>query len=149
MGVRRTGREAAVQFLFSQDFSGGGDEELFWHGMKASPAARTFARQLAEGVLGHRREIDAVITEMLEHWRFERLSMVDRNILRVAVYELHHCPETPYKVIINEAIEIAKKFGSEKSPGFINGILDKVVRPVAAEPGGMDCSNNPAGGDDS
>jgi len=82
--------------------------------------------KLTEGTRTHRTEIDALITEQVEHWSPSRLALVDRNILRLAVYELLYREDTPPKVVINEAIEIAKTYGGEDSGGFVNGILDAV-----------------------
>jgi N utilization substance protein B len=81
---------------------------------------------VVKGVSQHRDEIDTLIEKHSEHWRLERMTIVDRNVLRMAIFELMHCPDVPTKVILNEAVELGKKYGSEKSSPFINGILDKV-----------------------
>jgi transcription antitermination protein NusB len=152
MGKRREGREAAVQFLYQLDLHGEtdatGDSTDFWE-LRASPekgnaAAKTraFAEQLVHGVNAHRDEIDARIKECTANYELHRLAAVDRNVLRVAIFELIHSLDIAPVVIINEAIEIAKKFGTEKSGGFVNGILDRIKnelnRParVAAAPRG-------------
>ena len=131
MGKRREGRETALQFLFSHDIHhllGDAEVEAFWNLRRASPAVRAFAEELITGVRHHLAEIDRAITGCLEHFSFERLSTVDRNILRVAVFELFHVREIPPAIIINEAIEIAKRFGETDSARFVNGILDRIRR---------------------
>jgi N utilization substance protein B len=98
--------------------------------------SKAFAEDLVAGTLAHREEIDSLIARYAEHWRFSRLALVDRNILRVATYEFLFHKEIPEKVILNEAIEIAKQYGSEDSGRFVNGILDKVritARPPLLE----------------
>lgn len=98
----------------------------FWDDAEAPPEVRTFAERLARGTVEHREQIDPILVQSLEHWRLERLAIVDRNILRLAVYEFLHEPETPPIVVIDEAIEVARKFGGEDSWQFANGILDAV-----------------------
>jgi N utilization substance protein B len=144
MSVRRDGREAAVQFLYSLDQNpppDGSHIELFWSVHQAGPAARKFAAQLLAGLRPKLAEIDDLIRPVVENWDFDRLEVVDRNILRLAVYEMFHCPDTPPVVAINEAIEIAKRLGSTDSPRFVNGILDRLttrltrpLRTVADKP---------------
>jgi N utilization substance protein B len=131
MGKRREGREAAVQFLFAHDLHGEHtpeEQEAFWEIHNAKPSVREHAETLARGVLAHREEIDALIAPVLQNFRLERVANVDRNILRLAVYELLHQPEVPAPVILNEAIEIAKSLGAGESGGFVNGILDQIAR---------------------
>lgn len=131
MGRRREGREAAAQFLFAREMN---DEqspeegEAFWRLHMAKTGARTFAEELVRGVLAHQPQIDQCIEAVIENYRLERLAGMDRNILRVAVHELLHTPDAPPPVVINEAIEIAKKFGDTESGSFVNGILDKIAR---------------------
>ena len=131
MGKRREGREAAVQFLYQLDLHGAaeaGDIGLFWDlrtGPESSPPAaktRAFTEELIHGVLAHRAEIDARIVACTANYDLHRIAAVDRNILRVAIYELLHS--------LNEAIEVAKKFGAEKSGGFVNGILDRIKKEL-------------------
>ncbi len=129
MGKRREGREAAVQFLFAQELRGESvaeENDAFWSLHMARTNARTYAEELIKGVLEHLPEIDARIEAVVKNYRMERLAGVDRNILRLAVYELIHLPDVPRAVVINEAIEIAKKYGAGESSGFVNGILDKI-----------------------
>ena len=89
--------------------------------------------ELVAGVAAHQEELDALIGRYSEHWRLERMAVVDRNLLRLAVYELLYLPEIPPKVVINEAVELAKRYGSEDSGGFVNGILDQVRLSVGRE----------------
>lgn len=129
MGVRHEGREAAVQFLYQRDQ--GGASELtdltdFYAFRGLSPAARRFCKQLVIGVLEVLPKINPLLEEHAQNYKLERLSAVDRNILRLAVYELLFCPDTPRAVAINEAITIAKKYGTEDSGRFVNGILDRI-----------------------
>lgn len=135
MGRRREGREAAVQYLFAHEIqstepekgTAAGDES-FWDLHMAKKGARAFAEDLIKGVLAHLSEIDRLIEATVENYRMERLTGVDRNILRLAVYELLHATEAPPPVVINEAIEIAKKFGTSDSASFVNGILDRIAK---------------------
>ena len=129
MSKRREGRETAVQLLFSREFTPGEGEhdvEGFFQLHNAAPAVRTHAEELYRGVTSRLAELDALIVPVLENWSLSRLSGVERNILRVAVYEMHHCDTVPPVVAISEAIEIAKRFGGEQSGRFINGVLDKL-----------------------
>lgn len=135
MGKRREGREAAVQFLFQLDLHGGeapAENTAFWQ-LRAGPEGappvaktRAFAEQLVAGVQAHAEEIDGLIRRFAANYELHRIATVDRNILRVAIFEMLHSPEIAPVIAINEAIEIAKKFGTEKSGGFVNGILDRV-----------------------
>jgi transcription antitermination factor NusB len=99
--------------------------------MKGAPPAHL--KELAEGVTSHLEELDVFIVRYSEHWRLERMTIVDRNLLRLAIYELLYQPHIPVKVVINEAVEMAKRYGSEASGGFINGILDQVRMAVGRE----------------
>jgi N utilization substance protein B len=139
MSKRREGREAAIQFLFQTDLNSTPAADLaalFWK-MRAEEKAsapservRAFAGELIDGVSTHRAEIDERIKACLVNFELDRLAAVDRNVLRVAIYELLYSPEVAPVIIINEAIEIAKKFGTEKSGGFINGVLDRVKNEI-------------------
>jgi len=129
MGSRRSAREFALQMLYQAEASGMPMSEVerhFWDDADATVEVREFATRLARGTLDHRDTIDPILVECLEHWRLERLAIVDRNILRLAVYEFLHEPDTPPIVVIDEAIEVARKFGGEDSWQFTNGILDAV-----------------------
>ena len=135
MGKRREGREAAVQFLYQFEMNRQPVSGLladFWKlrsgAGKAEPSARTraFTEELVHGVTAHLAEIDALIGKFAANYELHRIAAVDRNILRLGIYEMLHSPDVPPIVTINEAIEIAKKFGSEESNRFVNGILDRV-----------------------
>ena len=135
MGKRREGREAAVQFLYQFDVNRQPVTELlasFWKlrsgPEKAETSAKTkaFTEELVRGVTAHLPDIDARISKFTANYEIHRIAVVDRNILRVGIYEMLHCTDVPPVVCINEAIEVAKKFGSEESGRFVNGILDRV-----------------------
>jgi len=98
----------------------------------AEPAMAEFARALVRGVRARREEIDVLIAEASENWRLERMPVVDRNLLRLATYELIATPDVPPSVVLNEAIELARSFGTEASPAFVNGVLDRVATRVAS-----------------
>jgi N utilization substance protein B len=129
MGKRREGREAAVQFLFQRDLNPTETPELdadFWHLRPATEKTRAFAADLVSGVIANQRTIDERITKYATNYQLNRIAATDRNILRVAIYEMLFSQEVPPVVAINEAIEIAKGFGAEESGRFVNGILDRV-----------------------
>ncbi len=136
MGARRRGREIAVQILYQADVAGMPLSEAFetYEGyFQPSPKALEFAKELVKGVAEHQEELDAWIERFSRNWRLDRMSAIDRNILRLAAYELLHRPDIPPRVSINEAVELAKAFGSEESAAFVNGILDalykKAIKP--------------------
>jgi N utilization substance protein B len=136
MGMRRKGRELALQALYQLDLSG--DEptaavRMFWAHCDAPTDARTFGEDLVGGVIEERSRIDELIAASSDNWRLGRLSHVDRNILRVATYELLCRRDVPASVAIDEAIEIAKRFGSDESPTFVNGVLDQIAATVGAK----------------
>ncbi len=135
MGTRRKAREAALQFLFQDDFvgkSGDRDQEItdrfgqFCLLYQISHKARPYALELLYGIQKRRQELDRIIRDNAVNWRLERIAIMDRNLLRVGVYEMVFADDVPPQVAINEAVEIAKRFGSGDSPGFINGVLDAV-----------------------
>ncbi len=149
MGKRREGREAAVQFLYQLDLNPEALDSLlpqFWKlrtgpGNAAVPAkTRSFTEALVRGVTSHSATIDDRIRQAAANYQLERIAPVDRNILRIAIYEMLFCNDVPPIVSINEAIEIAKRFGGDESGRFVNGILDRIrgelQRPArtAAEP---------------
>lgn len=140
MGRRRRSREVALQILFQVEVSGAPPEEairLYYdilfadeetrQELNVPESVRPFAEQLVVGVYLNQTEIDGLIASASEHWRLERMSIVDRNVLRIALYEMLHCPEIPPKVSINEAVDLGKSFGSADSGAFINGVLDRVL----------------------
>lgn len=129
MGARRTARECALQLLYQADLTPTSvvpPVELFWERHPKSAEIRQYADFLYRGALAHREEIDPLIQRYSEHWRIERMAVVDRNILRIAVFEFLHEDEIPTTVVINEALEIARRFSTEESTQFINGILDAI-----------------------
>lgn len=138
MGTRRDGREAAAQFLYSREVNPGEDTaeevEAFWSLHLAKPKVVEFANRLAAGTIQHLAEIDELITGIAENFSLERFSNIDRNIIRVAAYEILYLPDTPDPVAINEAIEIAKRFGGNDSARFVNGVLDKVIKSKNSDP---------------
>ncbi len=135
MGSRRKARECALQMLFAADISDARVDDvvrLFWSdlaGPETEESARDFATRLAVGTLAHLTELDERIRSRAEHWRISRMAIVDRNILRLAVFEFLHEP-TPRTVAINEALEIARRFSTYEATQFINGILDAVKRDL-------------------
>jgi len=129
-------RELALQFLYQAEFAGADHSEAlegFWRHFHPGGKPPAYFRELVEGVASHQEELDAFIVRYSEHWRLSRMTIVDRNLLRLAVYELLHQPGIPSKVVINEAVEMAKRYGSEASGGFVNGILDQVRLAVGRE----------------
>lgn len=129
MGARREGREAAVQFLYQRDLNAGTNAESveeFWDLRPAAKKVRDFGMAIAQGVLSHQNDIDERIRKAASNYDLHRIAAVDRNIIRIAVYEMLFCPEVPPVVSINEAIEIAKRFGSDESSRFVNGVLDRI-----------------------
>ncbi|MDA2924896.1 transcription antitermination factor NusB, partial [Acidobacteria bacterium AH-259-L09] len=132
MSSRRKARELALQLLFQQDLSGLSPAEIldvFWKVNPAHPGNREFAEFLFKRSLENRSQIDNLIRGHTEHWRLERMAVVDRNILRMAVSEFLYA-ETPKIVVIDEAIEIARKFSTEESTQFVNGVLDAIRKKI-------------------
>ena len=139
MGRRRKARECALLILFQREFRLEPLERLcvqFWEEHTAPEEGRQYAETLVRGVAEHGDIIDAAIAGVAEHWAFERLALVDRNILRLAAYELLFLEDIPPKVAINEAIELAKAYAGEESGRFVNALLDALrsrPRPAAGE----------------
>jgi N utilization substance protein B len=134
LGIRRRGREFALQVLYQIDVTHREGEEaldLFWDNFASDEEAREFCERLVRGVVECGDEINGLIETHAEHWKMSRMTRIDRNILRMAVYELVHCQDIPPKVTINEAVEIGKKFGSEDSGAFVNGILDRITQQLS------------------
>ena len=132
MGSRRLGRERALQALYALDLNPMDASrflETFWENNPSLADARAFAGQLIDGVIAHRADLDDLIKSKAQHWALSRMALVDLNLIRLAAYELLYRDDIPKKVIINEAVEIAKKFGSEDSAAFVNGILDEIPVP--------------------
>jgi transcription antitermination protein NusB len=134
MGTRRKSRELALQMLFQEDMGRQSPEEVrrtFWNEQKSVAAeVREFAEDLFQAACDRRNEVDGLIERHAEHWRMDRMAAVDRNVLRAAVAELLGFPDTPRAVVINEALEIARKFSSPESVQFINGVLDSIGREL-------------------
>jgi N utilization substance protein B len=133
MGKRRKAREAAVQYHFWRDLQRGDTPEKiddFWDFCPVKPNVRGFAQPLIEGMIEHLPEIDDRIRKYCENYEFNRISPVDRNVLRLAIYEMLHRDDIPPVVSIDEAIELAKTFGGADSGRFVNGILDRVKKDL-------------------
>jgi len=130
MGKRRKARELAVCLLYQLEFHPGRSSEsmeIFWDQHPSSPEAKEFAQSLVVGVRENLDQLDNLIERLAEHWRLNRIALVEKNILRLGIYELLFRNDIPKKVAVNEAIEIAKGYGSADSGKFINGILDRVM----------------------
>ncbi len=128
-GDRRRSREYALQLLFQLDIAPADIEsavEAFWNGKRVTDAVMEFADRLVQGTMTRRDAIDSIIAGCAYNWRLSRMAVVDRNILRMAVYEFLCETDTPRVVVIDEAIEIAKKFGNDESGPFVNGLLDAI-----------------------
>lgn len=138
MGKRRKAREYTLQILFQINL--GPDKfsdkllKEFWETNPSSDDVKEYTNSIVKGTIENLAQIDKIITDLAENWSLSRMASVDRNILRFATYELIYRPEIPSTVIINEAIEIGKKYGTEESGPFINGILDKVAKEVRKVP---------------
>lgn len=136
---RRRSREAALQVLYALDVGSRRGraappaQEIFESAgehFELPEGARAFAKELVLGVEAHRAELDALLAHHAAHWRLDRMAAVDRNVLRLAAFELRFT-DTPAAVVIDEAIELARRFGGARSPAFVNGVLDAVARALA------------------
>jgi N utilization substance protein B len=129
MGKRRKGRALALTILYELEFRPGEAERVlkeFWQDNPTLPEVQAFADSLVRGTLEHTTEIDRLIAANAAHWSLARIAPVERNILRLAAHELLHRHDIPEKVVLNEAIELAKLYGSQESGAFVNGILDQI-----------------------
>jgi transcription antitermination protein NusB len=129
-------REWALQFLYQGEFAKApelSDLARFWSHFQDQGEPPAYLKELVDGVGSHQDELDAFIVRYSEHWRLERMTIVDRNLLRLAIYELMYQPGVPPKVVINEAVEMAKRYESEDSGAFVNAILDQVRLAVGRE----------------
>ena len=129
MGRRRKARESTLQILFQLEFNNSLLEKTLsehWKNKKVHKEIREYSNWLAKGIVTHQEKIDNIIQSTSEHWRISRMALIDRNILRMAVFELLYEENIAPAVVINEAIEVAKKYSGEKASTFINGILDAV-----------------------
>jgi N utilization substance protein B len=130
MGARHSGREAALQLLFSMEASGQTADEAipgFWHTFEADPEGREYAEAIVRGVEKTKPELDALITGAATNWRIERMTRIDRNLLRLGAWELAKRDDVPRAVVLDEAVELAKSFGSDASASFVNGVLDAIA----------------------
>ena len=135
MALRTKAREFAMQMLFQWDMSQQDSirlEKTFWKNAKGAEQTRAFANQLFEGASHDSKGLDELITKFAENWRLERISAIDRAILRLAMHEMR-ATDTPAKVVINEAVDLAKKFSSDEAGGFVNGILDAYRKSINIE----------------
>ena len=137
MGKRRAARELALKFLYQTEFnSNSPDSELnsFCERANVSEEIQDFTQTLIKNIFFHKKEVDRLLKKISANWVPDRMAIIDKNILRLGICELLFDSTTPPKVAINEAVEIAKKFGTEESPDFINGILDKVYKDSKVAP---------------
>jgi len=133
VGKRTKARECALQMLYQWDLTRAPMDEVasaFWRVRSGTDDTKAMAERLARGAQGHVSRLDGLIAEAATNWRFDRIAAVDRNLLRLAAYELDVERDTPPSVVIDEAVEIAKRFGEADSPSFVNGVLDAVRRMV-------------------
>jgi N utilization substance protein B len=133
MGRRTKARECAFQLLYQWEITGDAMDDVtegFWRLRSGTPQMRAMAERLARGAQSRAGELDGAIAEAATHWRIDRIATVDRTILRLGVYELLAEAETPSAVILDEAVELAKRFGEADSPSFVNGVLDAINRRV-------------------
>jgi N utilization substance protein B len=134
MARRSRAREVALQLLFQRDHNPTVDRaavERFVHDRLRDPAIEKFCLGLYDGVVTHGAEIDQRLADAAENWRLPRMAAVDRNVLRLGGYELLHSAETPPAVVLDEAINMARRYGAADSPAFVNGVLDKLRQGVA------------------
>ena len=133
MGARHSGREAALQMLFQMEASGASVDrvvELFWRNFEADPEGRPYADEVVRGIADAIEKVDKRITQASAHWRLERMARVDRNVLRLGAWELENKLDVPRAVILDEAVELAKSYGTEDSSSFVNGVLDKIAESL-------------------
>jgi N utilization substance protein B len=134
MGARTSGRQAALQMLFGIDGAEEADADStirgFWREFTADPEGREYADDLVRGVVSRFSRVDDLIRLSSTNWRLERMARVDRNLLRMAAFELLEMQAVPRAVILDEAVELAKLFGSEDSGAFVNGVLDRIAEEV-------------------
>jgi transcription antitermination protein NusB len=134
--IRRRGRERALQFLYGLSFTGYAWQEAadaFWAQNPSRPGVRRYATQLIRGVCEHQAELDAEISEALANWSLARVGAIERNVMRIALYEMRHEDDVPPRVAINEALEVVKVYGADNAPRFVNGVLDRLAKKLRAE----------------
>jgi N utilization substance protein B len=130
MGARTTAREAALQMLYAVEVSGGDLERAisdFWRELPGDAEGRPYADEVVRGVASDRARLDALIASASANWRLERMARVDRNVLRIGAWELATRQDVPRAVALDEAVELAKRFGTEESGAFVNGVLDRIA----------------------
>jgi N utilization substance protein B len=133
MGARHSGREAALQMLFQMEASGASPEQtiaLFWGSFSGEPEGREYADAAVRGVAASLDAVDAKIAAASTHWRVERMTRVDRNVLRLGAWELAERPDVPRAVALDEAVELAKAFGTDESSAFVNGVLNRIAESL-------------------
>jgi N utilization substance protein B len=133
MGARTSGREAALQMLFAAEASNASatrEIATYWRETPGDPEGREYADEVVRGVLENLEEVDEVIRKASTNWRLERMARVDRNVLRLGAWELLRNKDVPRAVILDEAVELAKRFGSEESGAFVNGVLDRIAEDL-------------------
>jgi len=132
--IRGKAREKALEFLFGLDFTGYPWEEVlenYWdEGQPLRPTVREYAERLIRGIHGHNDAMNALIADAIEGWTLERIGSVEKSAIRIGLYEMRYEDDVPVTVAINEAIELAKKYGSSESPRFVNGVLDRLRRQL-------------------
>ena len=134
MGNRRFSRELVIQFLYLSEMNEGETEdqlESFWKNNACKEkSVQSFTEDILSNIFDHKKEIDALLEKYSDNWTLSRMTVIDRNLLRMAASELMYSKNVPPKVVIDEAVEIAKRFGSEDSPNFINGVLDRILKEM-------------------
>jgi N utilization substance protein B len=133
MGARTSGREAALQMLFALEAGGGSAGRVigtYWRETPGDPEGRDYADRVVQGVADELEAVDAAIRTASTNWRLERMARVDRNVLRLGAWELLRSREVPRAVILDEAVELAKRFGSDESGSFVNGVLDRIAENI-------------------
>lgn len=151
MGVRRRGREYALQMLYAMDLTEYQPDQVFagfYAIQDLNRDAFYYARRLVDGVHGHLEEIDGVLAKYAEHWKIHRMAAVDRNLLRLGLYELMFVKEVPFPIVINEALEIVKEFSDQDGTQFLNGILDAARKEYRPEETGPRIRKKPASAGD-
>jgi N utilization substance protein B len=133
MGNRRFSRELVIQFLYLAEMNEGeiaNQLKGFWKNNSCQEDVQSFAEDILKDIFDHKKEIDVQLEKYSDNWTLSRMAVIDRNLLRMAASELMYSKTVPPKVAIDEAVEIAKKYGTEDSPNFINGILDRILKEL-------------------
>ena len=137
MSIRRKARELVLQSLYQSELNGKPVSETFVllrEHFEINKKALPYAAELVEGLVEHHNDLDQRISQQAKNWRMERMSLIDRNIIRIGVYELCFRPDIPAQVVINEAVEVAKRFSTDGAVPFINGILDGIAKGIGQHP---------------